>query len=396
MAQPFLNRRKVFLGAIQTGETIEILDATDGGLLIKEAATSSLVLVNNDRSDVARDTLSNLSNVMGSKAAEISVEGELIPSGDVGVAPSVDTILRVCGMEKNTIQSIAIGAVTGGPFQRGEVVSNGSGASGIALQHTADGDDVILLRVVAGTFTTGNTLTGATSGAEATASAGPVAGGFEYKPRSKGMEWGTFSLWEDDYQKTIHSAMGTISFNFEASLIGSFSATLTGPITYDETTDQWGDGSMPNPTFSCELPAVLHDAKLRVSDVDGTNAVTTLVGQTVVIDAGNEVALRRDMNDATGLKGAHIPKRVPTATIGVEYLTDSQYPIYEKLFNNDDSEISFRLGDGTAGRTIEFYGKVNYNEVGVGDENGLATEEISCSLVDNCNSGDTEYSILFI
>lgn len=393
---PFLSRRKVFLGAVQSGETPEILDAADGGILIKEAASTNLTLVNNDRSDVARDTLSNLSNVMGSKAMEIALEGELIPSGSVSTEPAIDVILRCCGMEKNTVEYIEIGAVTDGPFMRGETITGGtSSATGRCLRHTADGDSGIYVVVTSGTFQNAEVLNGGTSGAYATSSAAPADGGFEYKPMSDGMEWGTFSLWEDDYQKTIHSAMGTISFNMEASLIGSYTATLTGPITYDESNDQWGDGSIPSPTFSTQLPAVLHDAQLKLADSDGTNGVTSIVGQTVAFDVANEVALRRDMNDTTGLKGAHIPSRVPVVNIGVEYLTDAQYPIYQKLFNNTDAEISFRLGDGTQGETIEFYSTINYNNVGVGDENGLATQEIECSMVDN-GAGDSEFSILFI
>lgn len=396
MAQPFLNRRKVLLGAIQADVSPIILDASDGGLLIKEAASTALELVTNDRSDVARDTLSSVSDVIGSKAMSITAEGELIPSGDILVPPSVDAILRVSGMERNLVESIAIGAISDGPFIEGETVTGDtSGATGRVLRDTATGETRLLIKTITGTFEDADVISGGTSLAEATASAAPIAAGFEYKPISTGMEWGTFSLWEDDYQKTIHSAMATISFNFEASLVGSFSATIKGPVTFDEDVDQWGDGTMAKPTFSDELPPVLNDASLKVSDADGSNVVTSLIGQKVTFDVANEVVLRRNMNAASGLAGAHISKRNPVATLGVEYLSDAQYPVFQRLFNNEDSKISFRLGDGTIGETIEAHGKINFTDIGTAEENGLATNEISCKMVDN-GTGDTEYSLLFI
>lgn len=390
---PFVNRRKVFLGAIQTGESIPTLGVGDGGILIKEAASTALELVNNDRSDVARDTLSNVSNVMGSKAATITVEGELIASGSVSTEPTIDPILQCSGLGKSTVTALPIGAITTGPFMRGDIVTGASSSAVGRVAKTAyTGDAKLLVVVTSGTFEA--ELVESDSSSVTTSGAGAAAG-FEYKPISSGHKWGAFSLWEDDYQKTIHSAMGTVVFNFESSLVASFSATLKGPITFDETTPQWGDGTIPTPTFSDELPAVMMDAQLRVSNADGSSLVSSLVGQTVSLDQANDVALRRDMNSASGLKGAHISKRTPTATIGVEYLTDAQYPVYQKLFTNADTELSFRLGDGTAGHTIEIYGRANYNNITAGDENGLSTQSIECSLVDN-GAGDGEYSILFL
>ena len=397
MAQPFLNRRKVFLGAVQTGETIEILDAADGGLLIKEAASTALELVNNDRSDVARDTLSNVSNVMGSKAMSISLEGELIPSGSVSTLPTLDPVLRSCGLARSVVSTVVTGGVSTEAFKVDDLVTGGtSAATGRIVKAAAVSDITLYLVVLSGTFQIGEEIAADDSTASAVANGEAAAAGFEYKPVSTNMNWGTFSLWEDDYQKTIHSAMGTIAFNLESSLVGSFTAELKGPITKDETTPQWGDGTMPSPTFSSQLPSVLHAAQLKVADVGGANAVTSIVGQTIAADAANDVQLRRDLNDATGLKGAHIPSRAPTLTLGVEYLTDAQYAVYDKLFDNEDAEVSYRLGDGTAGETIEFYGKVNFNNVGVGDENGLATQSLECSLIDNEAVGDSEYKILFL
>lgn len=66
---------------------------------------------------------------------------------------------------------VAIGAVTGGPFEVGELVEGSvSGATAVVIRACKDGDDWLYVRQVDGTLEEGDTIEGADSGATAVAS----------------------------------------------------------------------------------------------------------------------------------------------------------------------------------------------------------------------------------
>ncbi len=161
------------------------------------AAQSALVLtdatagidVENIERNILRDSLSPVKGSAGQQAATFTITTEVAGSS-LGTfadgAPLWGTLLQSCGFAQSAIEAIGIGAVSDGPFQHGELVTQTtSSATGLVVIDTHDGSVEMLLRSVTGTFSGTDTLTGSSSGATAPAVAGGSADeGFAWYPVS--------------------------------------------------------------------------------------------------------------------------------------------------------------------------------------------------------------------
>src|SRR5262245_38887009 len=82
----------------------------------------------------ARRYLTPLQKVLGKQYARVAFSVEAKGSGAIGTAPSWGKVLKACAMQEAAVTTVAIGAVTGGPFRPGEIITGGtSGGKGLVL-----------------------------------------------------------------------------------------------------------------------------------------------------------------------------------------------------------------------------------------------------------------------
>lgn len=398
MSSPFKTRKKTLLGKIQSGDTPETLVADDGKLLIKTDFTHATNNVTNDRSDVSSGSLSNRPTIMGSKAETISGTFELIGSGDASVKGRYDTMFRACRMTPYAASSYPVSATSAAIAMMTPITGATSGATGYVVRQADTGATSLTLIATSGTFEpTGEDLEDSDSTVIATTTGAPTAVGFAYKLGSSNLEKGTFSLWTDDHQVSIYSAMGSMNFQFEVSAICQVAVEIMGKITRtgsEVVGDQWGDGTRPSICYDDVNPPVLHSANMFVTDSNGQNKVSTLVGSVVNINQANTMSLIRDMNDPTGIKTTEINSQGANIELTILKPTEAQWDYYEKLYNDQLVSVEFVYGS-QAGNTFVIGATFSVSDVSLGDENGNSTVTISGALSPNSAcSGDTEFSIL--
>jgi hypothetical protein len=141
--------------------------------------------------NIKRETLTPLQSLTGTKTGTVRFSMEL--TGDTGATnvPAWGLPLRACGFRQEKLAKLTIGAITGGPFQHGEIVTQlTSGAKGMVVGTTYDGQTTLWVAqenhlgfdpgatsITAFTTTAGHTLSGGTSGASTAAAPSAVAGG---------------------------------------------------------------------------------------------------------------------------------------------------------------------------------------------------------------------------
>ena len=132
--------------------------------------------------DVKRNTLTPVPSLSGAQQAKCSFSLELIGESSGGV-PTWDEFIRACGMRRETLYKITIGAVTSGPFRHGETITQGTTAcTAKVFMDTYTGTTTLYVYDVRGTTDNSHVWTGGTTGATATASTTASAAGYGYAP----------------------------------------------------------------------------------------------------------------------------------------------------------------------------------------------------------------------
>lgn len=389
---PMLQRKRQVFGKIETtcGVYTEP-QLIDGKTRVYVAPVADPQVEMNER-NIARATLSRLNDVVGEKTVQSQFSTEVVGSGTNTVVPEQDQFIRACGYAPITVSGIAIGSITGGPFLRNETITGTtSSATGRVVIPATDGDTNLYIEVLTGTFTSGGeTLTGSTSGATASSSAGEVAAGFAYTPVSSSFETLSIRHEEDGYVKKIAGAMGSFTITAEASKIVMFEFTMQGVLQL------FGDQALTTGvTYYDTLPEIFVDAKLQVDR--GTAGAFTPILATVTIDAANDIVVRKDANGVTGFVSAIVTGRAPTASMDPEMVLASEYDFYGKFFNGENASLGFRVGDGVAGNTQwVFADNIQYSSVADGERDSVAIAQIESGLKSLSPSGDDELEIVYL
>lgn len=286
-----------------------------------------------------RASLTPLVGIPGRYLGKIAFKSEFKGSGAIGTAPEWDVYARACGLAKSTISTIAIGAITGGPFQAGETVNFvGSGAVGRVVGDHVTGTTPLRYVVVSGVAAAADVATGATSGATATTSGAVSASqGFEYQPSSTSQPSITIALWQDGVRHTLVGARGTVKMTHKVGEPVMFEWEFTGAWT--GTTDE----ARPVPTYSEVDPA----AWRAVSFVQGAYSA---VLESLTVDLGNDLVPRPSANAATGIASILLPGRSPTAEIDPEMALVADYDFMGLLRAGTTARLAYGFGTGTGKR----------------------------------------------
>jgi len=302
-------------------------------------------------------------------------------TGDEASSPGVShvlaqqeygALLHACGTRTQAIVSVAIGDITGGPFVRGETVTQTtSGATGRVLIQTATGTSPLYLVPTNGIpFVTTKTLTGGTSGATATSSAGEVIAGYSVTPISSNLETATITKEEDGFAWKGRGGMGNatikwesskkavISFAMQTARVSNTTGALTASVT--QYTDQ---------------PPIWQNATLTLDSF-------APVVRSAEFDLGNNVVLRENANASgdTGIEAARITGRVPKLKISLEHDLAANYDFYTAFDAGTDIVIKFQTGSASE-KTIYFFAdQAEISEIPLGENANIRMLELTFTL----------------
>lgn len=367
----------------------DLSDVVDGSYLtVNTAANASnngtfLIITVSDGSDYV-DVINK------SRVDNTDDEASDCPAvADIQTNLEYQAVMNCCGMHVFGMTRQSIGAVTSGPFQHGETMTQDtSSATAKVIIPAVNGDSYIYYKVLTGLPTDAKEWTGGTSGATATASSGPLVHGYFVEPRSNCMAIGTGEYQEDGQYWQARDMMGNMTGSVQASQQGFMDFTMQGPRS-DIDTKALTTGI----TRSTEEPPVCKNADLKFDDFE---PVFSQIGW----DLGNNVVMRANGNaaDDTGYEGARIAgTRAGKFTATVEAVLAADFDFYTKLDAGTKIAVEGHIGTSESKRFWFFFPNVELDELPLGEIDKLRTFDITGTLTGlESTSGDDEYCFAFI
>ncbi len=181
----------------------------------------------------------------------------------------------------------------------------------------------------------------------------------------------------------IINAGGNFRFTASVGQYGVMEFTFTGQLYNGPTTV-----TVPTVSYETTQPDPFLSANLTF---DGIN---TFVFNSVTIDSGNTVIIRRDVNTDSGIKGVLLGKRNITATLDPEATFASTYDWYGKLREGAKAALAIGPVGANTGNKYSFDApSAQLTEVSDGDRDEILIHDVSLLLTEV--SGDDELTITF-
>lgn len=203
-----------------------------------------------------------------------------------------------------------------------------------------------------------------------------------YKPYSGTQKSVTIYLYQDGRLHKLLGCIGNVELVFEAGKTAKFNWTFRG--LYQEPTDV----AVPAAIFEAlaEQPAKVLSSNFTF------NAITSLVVQNLSIDLGNVLAVRPDINAATGVKGFTIVRREGKGSINPEAFTLATYNAWTDWINSTLRQLSITIGSGVGKVLTVTCPKVAIENISpMREREGIEIFEIPFSLT--MDAGDDEISL---
>ena len=329
-------------------------------------------------------SLSKRGKLTGKIPAAFTFMLQLRGSGTLGTASEWAKILRACGIAESALKSVAIGAVTGGPFLHGETITGSiSSAQGRVVIETATGAPFIYYVPISGDIQDGENITGEISGASVPVSASPIAAGLEYKLTSQELIVPSLTMGciDDGIAKRIRGTRGNSVFNFKAGEPCKINFTHRG------VKEDVIDLPMLSIVHETTKPPIFQNAALTIGNY------AARIGE-LTIDLGSKLAEDEDANAALGIRCFTIGDREPVGTMNPKMVLGSVNDFYNHWFSDEEKRLDFTIGN-TPGNKFRFYmPKIQYEKIEDETRDGLALANISFSLNQNMEFGDDELTIL--
>ncbi len=379
-----LTRRRQIAVKVEAQEGVaEAVTADDARLLVYDpkASFDTEMFERNP----ARRSFSPLGKIPGKRPAGLSYRLEMRGSGSVAVLPEWAKVFGACGLEASALKSMGIGAVTGGPFLHTEYISGGTSAAvGIVVIKTANGSPIIYFISLTGTFQSGETITGAISGATSIISSAPVNAGFCMHPVSDEIPSVTQALYEDGMRKLIKGSRGKAKLNFKSGepVMAEFEFQGVEAGVTDEA-------MLENITHETTKPPVFLNA---LFSVDGFSARI----EAMELDLANTIVSRDDVNDARGILSFAITSRNYQGSFNPEMVKAIEHDFHAKMFSGAEMVVDFSAGN-QAGNKFRFYiPRAQYVKVEDEERDGLQLAKCSFTLNGSMDPGDDELAILIL
>ncbi|HBE45741.1 MAG TPA: hypothetical protein DDW17_09970 [Deltaproteobacteria bacterium] len=202
-----------------------------------------------------------------------------------------------------------------------------------------------------------------------------------YKPASTGVSSITIASYEDGIIKKIWGARGNVNPKFEGNAPGWLHFEFTGA---DFSVADLA--MLSGVSYESTKPIAFLSAAFQI------DSYSALIGA-LEINMNNAVALRKDVNSASGYKSAVITNRKPSMTFDPEMVLVATYDFYGKLRSGNEGSLTLTLGSEAGNICTITAPKVQYTAISDDVKEGLRNLGITCKL--NRNAGDDELSIAF-
>ena len=308
--------------------------------------------------NIKRSTLTPVPGISGRRNARCSFSIEETGHSS-STAPNWDVFLRACGMRRETLYKVTIGAVTGGPFRHGETITQTStSATAKVFLDTHNGTTTLYVYSVVGTEDNSNIWTGGTSGATATPSTDAnTAAGFGYAPVDFDTVTVTYSGSDPSVGEVVTGGSsgaigviesidttgsgGTAKIRVRNALIYSSGEALTASTTGSiGTASAIAQEDMPTLTI-----ASYEDGKRKVGiGMRGTFSLSGSVGQPMVFAFTFEGAYGT-VGDVAQLSGITYADEIPPVLLGANTAlrTEGGSTSYASRFSSITLDIGNQL-----------------------------------------------------
>jgi hypothetical protein len=203
-----------------------------------------------------------------------------------------------------------------------------------------------------------------------------------YTPASAAISSLTVAGYVDGVCKKIWGARGNVQLKLKAGEPGMLHFAFTGADFSVTDVALLSSGV----SYEATVPPAFLTAALTV------DSYAALL-ESLSIDMGNKVELRKDANASSGHKSAVITERDPKISLDPEFVLVATYDFFGKWRSGNLGALTCAL-TGAAGNICTITApKVQYTGVGDADKNGLRAVNIDGSL--GRNSGDDELSLAF-
>jgi hypothetical protein len=293
-----------------------------------------------------RAVSSRSAHLTGIKTIQHTVAYNLRAPASLTTDPAVKDLWKSALFAGSEAKTIAIGAITAGPFQAGEIITGGtSAATGMVLQRTLTGSSPLPFIPLTGTFVTTEVITGGTSGATATSSAGPADGGYAFRPADPntdvtghhvtarlnrdGFQWTARGSLSDLSWELRNNAQAIVTQNFFGGFASQGDLALFGLATYPEE-----NNTVPR----------LSNAGIKFGAYAPVGIVTmTLAWPTnpAPVEDANSAA-------ADGVRYFDFARQLPTLAVQVDQVAAADYDFFSKLRDGELIPAEATLGSALA------------------------------------------------
>lgn len=204
-----------------------------------------------------------------------------------------------------------------------------------------------------------------------------------YAPISEDIPSLTIALYRDGVKKQLRGARGTVKYSGKDGEPGMLEFMFRG--VYDGVTD----APILNGTgIETTLPPALLAAEFEVQGFAAKIAAISW-------DMANVLAMRQDINQASGFISCMLTGRNPKGSMDPEMEVVATHDWYGKWLNNTTGELTYKHNGG-AGNTITMTAPAcQYIKVAEGSRDGVETLGLDFALVRSAEDGDDELTLSF-
>ncbi len=336
--------------------------------------------------DLALSTFNTVQQLVGKRPGRMTFKLPLKGSGVAATAPDWGKYFQASACGVNLLKSINIGAVTGGPFKHGEIITGGTSAGkGRVIINTATGASAILYVVTSGTLQSGETITGDISGATATTSSSPTTVGNVIEPISLSIPSLTLAGQHDNVvRKTLKGARGKFDLGFKVGqpvIAGfDFMGVESGIV------DAALFSSIPNepaiPPVFINTTYLIDSYAMKISGMD--------------LSFDNTIVGRDDPASDRGLASFVITHGgVVKGSFDAEMVSVATYDFYTKMTGQSQVVLDTGVIGGTSGNKFRFYAPyLQIIDVKDEDRNGIHVAKCAFVLNGSQAKGNDQWALI--
>ena len=343
-----------------------------------------------------RSTIGRRASIAGVKTGTISFTSELVGGGVSSsnvLKPAISELLLPCGFAEYSVKKLSGGSITD-TFLVGETVSQPSGVSGVIRAVVKNGSTYDLyLSGSSGTVNSTGSITGATSGATMAPSGAALAANTNYVYTTATedgtlVKSATVEMIQDGVKHAIKGARGNVTFRGSTGTPLQAVFEFTGPKIDTVNHPLYTGVSYPTNT-----PPTLLDASFTTHAFSG-------VIDTVEFSTNNDLQVRRDMNQPSGLISTKIVSRAMGGSIDPEMTVvtgSGSHDWFGNMDTNAEALTQIEVGNSTTPVSGNHFvlcaPNSQYTNITPGERNGIAINTIDLA----CNEstiGDDDFQIV--